>query len=154
MDHFFPLNTVKKKSVDLPLLNDTAKKMIKRKKGIFTSESRSSRWRRARYNLDRYQDKRKQIFLQIQRDKFTDTEASKNFFRNVKSFNCAEKSKSSDISDLDPEKTDSQVAEKVNCFFHEISYEFSPLQLQDIPLTYDRPLPHLSEEIVAKKIYK
>ena len=152
MDHFFPWKTAKRKSDDLPWLNDTARKMIRRKKAIFKSESRSQRWRRARYDVDKYLEKRQQIFLKNQRAKFTGPDASKNFFRNVKSFSTAEKPKVFDIRDLAPDKSDAAIAEEVADFFNEISHEFRSLQPQDIPTTYDRPLPYLSVEIVAKRL--
>ena len=152
MDHFFPLKTVKRKSDDLPWLNNTARKMIRRKKAIFKSESRSTRWRRARYDVERYLEKRRLIFLEGQRKKFTGPEACRNFFRNVKSFNCPEKPKVFDIRDLEPGKSEPEVAEGVAEFFNKISHEFKPLQPQHIPSTYDRPLPYLSIEIVAKRL--
>ena len=152
MDHFFPTKTVRRKESDLPWLNETARKKIRRKRAIFKSESRSERWRLARHDLEKYLEKRRQGFLKGQREVMTGPDASRQFFKNVKSYNTAEKPKSFDIRDLEPGKTDAQVAENVATFFNRISQEFKPLQPHEIPSTYHRPLPKLTVEAVIKRL--
>ena len=152
MDHFFPIKTTRRKSDDLPWINEVARKKIRRKRAIFRDEARSKKWRAARHDLEKYLKKRRDVFLQNQREKVIGGEASKAFFKNVKSFNSVEKPKAFDIRDLEPDKTDEQVASSAADYFNRISREFSPLQPSDIPSTYFRQLPALSEEIVMKRL--
>ena len=64
MDRFFPYKTIRKKDDDLPWLNETARKKIKRKKACFKYESRSPRWYALRKDLTDYLETRRLKFLE------------------------------------------------------------------------------------------
>lgn len=152
MERHFPLKTVKVKEGDLPWINGTARKMIRKKRAIFKAEARSERWWKQREAVDSYLQKRQDLFLQRQRDKMLGPDASRQFYKNVKAFKNAEKPKSFDVRDLRPGKTDESVATEVATYFNRISCEFSPLEPNQIPSTYLRPLPYLTHDAVAKML--
>ena len=148
----FPLKTVKRKEGDLPWFNNTARKMVKKKQAVYKAEGKTARWTRLHDKLEAYLDKRREAFLETQRDKFTGPEASAQFYKNVKSFKNAEKPKDFDVRDLRPGKSDKEVADEVADFFNRISREFSPLEPSQIPMTYHRDLPPLSRSDVEKML--
>ena len=154
MDKHFPKKTVRRKSSDLPWLNDTAKKKIKKKKAVYRAEGRSDRWRQLRLDLDTYLDARKTKYLEKQKNRLTDPNASRNFFRNIKNYKTYERPKSFNVSDLRPNSSDIEVADEVAQFFNSISSEFEPLQEGDIPSTYHRDIPKLTESQVADMVTK
>ena len=126
--------------------------MVKRKAAIFKSEGASGRWEQAREGVDRYLEKRRQKFLDKQRDRFIGPQAHVSFFRNVKNFKSPEKLKEFDVRELCPGKTDLETANEVAAFFNAISAEFRPLSPDQVPFTYHRDLPMLSEDDVSKMI--
>ena len=138
MDRHFPLKTIRRKDDDLPWLNDRAKQMIKKKNAIYKSEGKSERWENMRIKTESYLDKRRLAFIATQKEKFTGPEASANFFKNVKAFKNVEKPKAFDIKDLRPGTSEEDIAEEVSAYFNRISNEFSPLEPDQIPMTYDR----------------
>ena len=152
MNEFFPVKTIRRKEDDLPWLNDSALKKIKKKKAVFKDEGRSRRWKAIEKDLDRYLEKQRLKFLDRERKKFLGKDGAKNFFKHVKSFNSAERPKTFDIRDLKPGASDKEVAEDVASFFNQISQEFEPLDPFQIPRTYSRQLPLLSTEQIAEKL--
>lgn len=157
MDRFFPLKTVKRRTDDLPWFNETAKKKVEKKKAVFKAESRSARWKALRDDLDSYLEKRKEIFLQKQRENMTGPDASRHFYKNVKSYKSYDRPKSFDVRDLHPGLEDRVVADQVAEYFNQISQEFEPLRPEDVPETYHRPIPLLSPsevELMLKKSKK
>ena len=152
MDEFFPIKTIRRKEDDLPWINDTALKKIKKKKAVFKDEGRSRRWKAIEKDLDKYLEKQRLKFLDRERKKFLGKDGPKNFFKNVKSFNSAEKPKVFDVRSLKPGASDKEVAEDVATFFNQISQEFEPLDPFDIPSTYSRQLPILSVDQVSEKL--
>ena len=154
MDKYFPKKKVRRKSDDLPWLNETAKKKIARKRAVFRDEGNSERWHALRVDLEEYLEKRREIFLRKQRDKLLGPAADKQFFKNVSSFKSYDKPRSFNVRDLRPGKPDKLVADEVADFFNKISREFDPLQPHQIPTTYDRQLPRLSTDQVADRLRK
>ena len=151
-DRHFPLKITRRKESDLPWLDARARKMIKRKAAIFKSEGPSERWERARNDVDRYLDGRREEYVAKQREKFTGPNASAHFHKNVKAFCTAEKPKPFDVRTLLPGRSDGEVADEIANYFNAISREFSPLQPCQIPFTYDRPLDYLAPGQVEKMI--
>ena len=152
MNRHFPLKTAKRRETDLPWLDQHARKMIKKKSAIYKAEGQSARWLAMREKIDKHLEKRREAFLAKQRDKFIGPQAHVSFFANVKNFKSPEKPKEFDIRTLCPGKADKEVATEVAEFFNTISSEFEPLQTGQIPFTYHRELPSLSESEVEKMI--
>ena len=154
MDRHFPLKTVKKKESDLPWFNGVARKMVRKKQAIYKSEGHSARWKQVSEKLENYLENGRQCFLKNQRDKLLGPSATKNFFKNLKSFKIADAPKIFNIMDLRPGKSQEEVAAEAVNYFNRISSEFSPLKPKDIPATYYRDLPLLSPAAVQKMLLK
>ena len=154
MNRFFPMKTVKRKSTDLPWINDTARKKIARKRAVFKYHGRSERWKKLRDDLESYLEIRQEKFLQKQRTNMMGPDASRHFFKNVKAYKAHDKPKSFNVKDLRPGKSDFEVANEVSEYFNKISREFSPLQPDEIPSTYHRDLPMLSPADVESLLKK
>ena len=154
MDHFFPTKTVKRKSDDLPWINNVAKKKIARKKAVFRAENKSDRWKALRRDLDDYLAARRDIFLQRQRDNLTSPDAAKQFHKNVRSYKAYDKPKEFNVRDLRPGVPDQEVADEVAGYFNRISQEFEPLRPNEIPSTYYRHIPLITPEKVELMLKK
>ena len=152
LDRHFPTKTCTRRETDLPWLDKKARRMIKKKCAIYKAEGQSSRWEAMRAKVDKYLGERREVYLERQRDKFIGPQAHVSFFRNVKAFKSAEKPKEFDVRELCPGKTDREVADAVAAYFNSISSEFKPLEPCQIPFTYHKDLPPLSEEEVCKMI--
>ena len=154
IDRHFPKKTIKRKSDDLPWLNETAKKKIARKKAVYKDEAKSERWKALRDDLDQYLAKRRDKFLSKQRDNLLGPDADKHFFKNVSAYKSFDKPRSFDVRDLRPGAPDQDVADEVAGYFNRISCEFQPLQPQEIPSTYHRDLPPLTPAMVESRLKK
>ena len=152
MNEFFPIKSIRRKEEDLPWLNDTALKKIRKKKAVFKDEGRSPRWKAIEKETERYIEKRRLKFLDKEREKFLGKDGPKNFFKKVKTFNSAERPKAFDVRSLKPNASDQEVAEDVAKFFNRISDEFEPLDPFEIPSTYGRDLPSLTLGQVADRL--
>ena len=82
----------------------------------------------------------------------TDPDSSRHFFRNVRTYNTAERPKIWNIKAIRPDLSDMQLAEQLSLFFTKISGEFAPLSNSEIPNTYQCSLPKLLPFQVAGKI--
>ena len=121
IDKNFPLKTVKRKEGDLPWFNNTARKMSQKKQAVYKAEGKSDRWLKLQEKMDRYLDNRRKEFLETQRAKFIGPDASAQFYKNVRSFQNAEKPRNFNVRDLRPGKSDKEVADEVADFFNRIS---------------------------------
>ena len=154
MNRHFPWKTVKKKSSDLPWFNQTAKKKVRKKKAVFRDEGKSDRWKALAADLEEYLSKRREVFLQKQRNNLTGPDANRQFFKNVSSYKSFDKPRSFSVRDLRPGKEDGEVAEEVAEYFNKISGEFQPLEPDQIPSTYDRDIPLLTPADVETRLKK
>ena len=154
MDRHFPMKVKKYRETDLPWMNETARKMIKKKRVVYKAEARSERWLKLREDVEAYLEKRRKIFLERQRENLTGPDAHRQFYKNVKNYSTAEREKDFDVRELFPNETEQAVAEKVADFFNEISLEFSPLEPCQVPTTYDKVIPLLSLGDVESRLKK
>ena len=75
-ERHFPLKTIHRRENDLPWIDETAKKMIGKKKAVYKAEGTSVRWEALRSKLDLHLSKRQESYLARQRDKMTGADAS------------------------------------------------------------------------------
>ena len=86
LDAFFLLIKVRRKSSDCPWINNKIRSLIIKRKRVCTKEGRSEKWRRLRRITDNLILKRKESYLQSQRQVLLVDDARRNFFRNIKAF--------------------------------------------------------------------
>ena len=75
---------------------------------------------------------RKKVYMDRKKKQLTDPDASREFFKLVKSFNTHEKPQTFDVRSLSKATSDTEVAEELAVFFNRISHEFSPLTPDDV----------------------
>ena len=92
----------------------------------------------------RYMEKQKRIL--------TAPDAARSFFKNIRAYRSREKPPDFNVRDLFPGCSDEKVADKLSMHFNAISSEFSGLQENDIPTSYDLPLPLLEVGQVEKPL--
>ena len=153
MEAIFPLITVRKKSTDCPWINNRIRRLIASRKGIYRREGRSKKWRRLKKVIDDLIKKRRDKYLDSQRNCLLVEDARRNFFRNVKSFQAKERPKDFDPLELFPGKSPKEAAEALAAYFNRISAEFQPLEPADIPRTHHRTLPVLEPYQVEGRIH-
>ena len=157
IEKFFPLRTTRRKSTDLPWINDKVKKMIKDRKKLFWDEggTRTAAWREAKERTDRAILERKKGYMKTQREHILDEDAARNFDRNVKTFNTVERPKEFDVCSLFPDiKDDKIITEELEGYFNKISQESEPLGEGDVPRARSEEIEPLRVHEVAKRIKK
>ena len=154
VERFFPLRTVRKKDNDPPWMDKKTKDMIEARKRFYMDEGgRTAAWKEEKRITNEAVRKRKRGFLDIQREKLLSSEASRNFYRQVRSFGAAERPRLFDVRDLMPEgQSDELTAENLAEYFNRVSNEFEPLRPNEIPCTREKELPILHEYEVAGRI--
>ena len=87
----------------------------------------------------------------VQKDNLLADDSDRAYIKNVKAYKSAERPKPYDVRLLFPRKSDLEVAESLANYFTEVSREFNPLSLDQIPVTYAKELPMLaSHDVVAR----
>ena len=119
LDSFFPLVCVCRKTSDCLWINNKIRKLISRRKGVYSREGRSDKWRRLKRLTDNLILKQKENDFQNQRKVLLVDDARRNFFRNIKVFK--DQPAPFDVRLLFPGKSDAQVAEELAVFFNRIS---------------------------------
>ena len=149
---FFPTKTTRRKSTDLPWINDRIRKKIARRKAIFKAEGRSARWRRHKVITNDMIRKRRDGYFDGQRIQILAADACRVFFKNVRRYKSADKPPEFDVRTLLPGMGDQEVAEQLASYFNTVSSEFRPLEPDEIPSTFDSGLPVLAVWEVAGHI--
>ena len=144
--------TKKKKTSEPPWMTDHIRKWIARRRGVFRKEGRSERWKCLKKSTNNMIRERRRNFNLNIRDKFLNNADSKSFHKGVKCFLSSEEAAQWDARSLFPGEDDLGVANKLADYFNGISMEYDPLDMDDLPKTYDRPFPALDAAHVAKKL--
>ena len=152
MDKNFKWKTVVRKESDPPWINDTLKRLWKKRRRIYDKEGRSPRWRRLKKKSSELYRKRAEKYVLNQKEKLTGPDASRNFFRHVKSYSCKERPKTFEITDLYPGKEDADVAEQLADHFSNVAGRQSGLHGKEIPTSYSKPRPVLDPLTVMNKL--
>ena len=153
MDQCFQWRTTTRREDEEPWVDDFLKRLWKRRRKVYDRDGRSPLWRTLSRKASRRYAKRMTKFLELQRKNLTGGEASRRFFKLVKSYSCREKPPDFDVRTLYPEDSDEAVAEKLAEHFNAISSEFDGLDRAGIPLGNDNvPLPNLTQDQVATRL--
>ena len=142
-----------KKSSEPVWMTDWLRDMIEDRRKVFrTDQGRSTRWKDFKKVISGIVRKRRRKFDAHVLLKFeTDTNPG-NFFKHIDGLLGANSRPRWSPMSLYPDLEPKQVAERLAEYFNSISSEYSPLNFNNVPKTYDRRLPLISEEEVVKRI--
>ena len=129
LEAFFPLITTRRKSSELPWINQRIRKRIRQRKDVYKKEGRSARWKRLKKITDEMLAARKKCYVEVQKNNLTGEDTQRNFFKNVKTYKSAARPAQFDVRSLVEGKSDMEVADDLAVFFNKISDEFTGLQL-------------------------
>ena len=152
LDRHFKWKTSVRKEGEPPWVNDTLRRLWRKRRKVYDREGRSRRWRKLKKKSAAIYRERAATYVKIQRDKLTGPDASKLFFKHVKSYSSKEKPKSFEIGDLFPDLTEAQTAEKLADHFSSVAGPQAPLDQSEIPSSYSKPRPVLDPTIVMQKL--
>ena len=133
-------------------MNNKIKRLIKKRRKIYDREGRSARWKELKKQSDKLYTSRAASYMEGQKRAMTAPDASRNFFRNVKSYKSRENPPQFNVADLYPELGDTKVAEELATHFNSISSEFGGLDRTQIPSTESVSLPDLSIASVLTRL--
>ena len=149
IDDFSPLITVRRKSTDLPWLNAKARRLIRRRKGIYRSEGRSVAWKALKKKSEALLTERKEKYKESQKICLLAEDTVLHFWKNCKMYQSKDRPKQFDPRTLFPGKSDLEVANILAEHFNAISREFNLLEPSDIPLTFSAPIAELARHEVS-----
>ena len=152
MSKNFKWKTTTRKEGDPPWVNQTLRKLWKKRRRIYDREGRSRRWRRLKKKTAEIYRERAAGYLKIQKDKLTGPDASRLFFKHVKAYSSKEKPRIFEVTDLFPDASSQEVAEKLADHFSSVAGKQTPLEPGDIPTSYDKPRPRLDPYTVMQKL--
>ena len=141
-DKHFPLKTVRHRSDEDPWITEGIRKLSRLKARIFKRDGKSNFWLRLR----------DEQFARVQASKlnFIDTmegKSTRSFFSAVKSLSCKAKPQQWTVTDLFPDDSQGEAAEKTASYFTRITDTFDPLPPSRGTHTMRRPV---TEEEVLK----
>ena len=96
--------------------------------------------------------KRQKIYRDSQRETLLAPDAARNFFRSTKNHMSKQRPAPFDVRNMFPGKNERDVSKLLAKHFNTISNEFKPLNTNDIPTTYSKPMPLLLVHEVAARL--
>lgn len=125
-----------------------------RRKIYMRSSRRSAEWRHIKTKVSRIVKKRKKSYNQFLIGKLEDDRSSRNFYQQVNGLlGTNDKPRWSPL-DMYENKNEDEVADILAQYFNNISNEYTPLCATDLPVTYPRCLPKITELDVMNRIAK
>ena len=117
MSACFPIVNIRRKSTEDPWITEKIRRKIRQRKAIFRRFGRSKVWKNFKKVTDRMIKYRRDLYMQKHKLVITDPDSSRHFFRNVRTYNTAERPTIWDIKTVRPDLTDEQLAEHLSLFF-------------------------------------
>ena len=144
LDLCFPFVTVTRRATDPPWVNDTLKRMAKKRRKVYDKHGRCKRWRQLKKKCEAIYRDRAQKYVIRQKELLTGPDAARAFYKHVRAYSSKEKPPDFDPCDLFPNETPAAVAEKLVEHYNKVSQEFNGLNKYDIPVAPSQPLPTLT----------
>ena len=110
MKKCYPVITVKKKSTDDPWITEKIRKKIRQRKKIFKKQGRSKAWKKLKKMTTKMIKFRRDQYMERHKILLTSPGASALFYRNVRTYNSAEKPAIWNVKSVKPELSDAQLA--------------------------------------------
>ena len=152
MDKHFKFKTVSRNENDPPWMNEKIRRMIRKRRKVYDREGRSRKWKEMKAASDALCRKRCAAFVEKQKETLASSDASRAFFRNVKSFDSKEKPVVFDVREIFPGLDDLPVAEALADHFNAISNEFNGLPSSQVPESVPNSLEMLTPGDVVKRL--
>ena len=153
MDICFPYRTTVRRERDPPWINPYVKQLIKRRRRIYHKEGRSDKWKSLLKKVKKLVRKRSKNYWDHQKKALLRGDASRVFFKNVKSYSSKERPPQFDVRTIfDQGLSDETVAERLADHFNGISCEFQGLDPSRVPETYSAPVQILTKEMVVNRL--
>ena len=154
MEKSFQLVHKKKKSSEPSWMTSHIRRLVKKRRKLFRRVGRNPTWKKLKALTNRLIKERRENFNAQTREKFLAQTTSKTFHKCVKTFLASEQGVPWTPNSMYQGKTDSEVADELARYFNNISAEYDPLRREDIPQTYARELPTLTESEVEARLLK
>ena len=151
-DRHFELVRRTTKSTDAPWITQRIKDMIEKRKRIFKRHKKNDAWKKQKQAIQKAICESKKNYLNKTIEKLTEKGGNKTPYVAIKNLRSYDRPRMWDVRDIDPGKTDSELAEDMGTFFSSISDEFRPLDPSDLPDSYEKPMAPLQEYEVSAKI--
>ena len=134
----------------MPWFNAGIRKKMKQRRAVYRREGRSRNWRELKNICKDMLERAKKAYYDRTVKKLT----AKNSiaYTAIKALRDVEAPKPWQARQLKPESTVEEMGEEMADFFAKISKEFSPLALDSVPLTHDKPVKKLNPEEVEKTL--
>ena len=154
MAMFFPLITRRLRSDQDPWVNVALERMIVRRKKIFKLQGRSKSWKKVNRRTEQIIKERKRGYLEYQVEKAVEKGGLGNRFASLtKPLQSVDKIPNFDVKSVClPGCIDLEAANECAVYFSAISNEFRPLDLSNLPTTYDLSLPRIDHVEVASRL--
>ena len=147
----FPLKNHKVRSTDDPWIDEETRKMIERRKDLFSNKGRESTdWRQVKSATTNMIRRRKKRFYDKECMKLSAPGAHNIAYKALKRITNTESTTNWDVRQLRPELGEEELAEALADFFAAISNEFQPLG--EFPLTFDRAFTPLTVEDITRRL--
>ena len=130
----FPCKIHKKRSTDEPWIDDDTRDMIDRRQRVFAKENVSAKWKDIRKKTNNMIRSHKKKFYAAEVSKLTTRGADKIHYKVLKNIADTERPKIWNPTELDPQQTDSDLAEGLADFFSSISQDKQRLINLEIPV--------------------
>ena len=152
-DECFPYKTSRVRSDEDPWITDHIRKLIRKRDGVFRWEGRNRNWKLARDLVRTRMQESKEAYYDRELEKIYKASDKKGLaYTALRNLQCPSRPKQWTVLDMDKEKAPSEVVEELAEYFSQITNEYDPVQLSDIPITFDRPIFCLTEDMIEKRI--
>ena len=153
MDMSFEYKTRNKKSSEPAWMADWIREIITDRRKVFgTDGGRSQRWKTIKKKTSRIVKKRKKTHNEGILKRFNEETNPGKFFNHIRSLLDTNGRPRWSPHAMFPLLSEAEAAEECAAFFNNISSEYRPLNIENIPKTFERDLPRLTNEQVLKRI--
>ena len=153
MDIHAPFKERKIRSTDDPWITDNIRSLIRRRKRVFSKQGRSQKWKEIKCKTDLMILERKKKYYEAECNKLQMPNAHQIAYRALNNIKEEEKPKIWSINSLRPKATDFEIVNELALYFSRIVNEYNaPLDMEDLPVTYDAPFVPLEPYKVAERI--
>ena len=136
-------------------MTDAIRDLIEDRRTIFrTDGERSDRWKILKKRVSADVKKRKAGYNKHLLDKFDKDPDPRNFYHHVNGLLGGESKPRWSPTSIYPDRGEDFIVEELAEYFNSISSEYEPLNIDEVPSTFDRQLPLLTAETVEEGIKK